>query len=378
MPKRDRSNVRLKKGIRYAGGHREKSLSPHMMEIRDRFAPIVSRKTIPCRRCLKPRHPNELGKDGTCLAVLRCETEYLALRSTWRNDPATRQPSVKKGVAIPGSQAQTGGAAATGVATQEVQSMEATHQERVETARRMLERGAKVSAIVDRTGFGQATVYRMKADPSYAPSASGSARMQKAAVTKEAKRVQEPTSLRGAILAELRKPGNYPELDSEALTRRLSIQMGRGVGLHEVQHILASLVGQGLVKASARKNGRYKVYDHIELTDRGWSRTGGKPAKAAVESPPQPAGEAPSALEMPPLAPTPTPAEITAQQPSPPTTYPLISQILTRGTKVRAAARLLDEAGLHEAAELIRNEDKALSPLEAEIITLLEEHNIDI
>jgi hypothetical protein len=71
-------------------------------------------------------------------------------------------------------------------------------------------------------------------------------------------------SLRSAVIAVL---GDHPGIESESLLTRLRSRYGerRSVGRHEVQHLVGSLIRQGVVEGRQVQNGNTKTYGPLRL-----------------------------------------------------------------------------------------------------------------
>lgn len=333
-----------------------------------------------------------------------------------RSRRATPQMPLGMGVASHGSMPHNGGVPTGG--TTEAQEVivappspaEITEvKSTIHKAYEMLAAGTPITEIQRATRLSENTLLKMRDHAEYQPSPVRIIAQRAGAVKREADRKKsgringqpikkgEPMSLRGMILNTLRD-GNGRADTSGALARDIMAKYPDrgGISTHEVQHILQSgLSRSGLVKYREDKQGNTKIISDIRLTTAGWRETGGiPPAAPALEPlapaappktmggvplvPPEPKEQSRIIMERAPVMP---PAPIHgykgAGEPAE-IKYPLIKALLTKGSKIRAAARLLDEAGLTEAADLIRNETPKYEGLEAEVVRLIEEHKIDI
>lgn len=163
-------------------------------------------------------------------------------------------------------------------------------------------------------------------------------------------------------------------LDSLTLARRLNNNPAH----HELIHLLYSLRSQGLASFIETKHGSTsspkKLLTRIDLTDAGRAWTVAS-ENGAVTVPVNLAPEAeirnaePTVAPKPEPEPEPIPVPATvASEPA----YPIMARLLKRRTYLSAAANLLERAGEEEAAIGILEKLDKPSPLEAEVIALME------
>lgn len=365
----------------------------------DQYRDTSVYRSLACERCHAPRRRTDLrytiGGKFICIHEARCDKELAAYEIANRED--------KKGVAIRQSQAHNehkDGGLVMG---------------QVEQARELLGKGVPIEKIRKQTGLGIGTIYRIRDDPTYAPSPrrqvgtrQGAATRKRVVPTPDTLYTPEQTeSLKTRLLAAI--SARHPDRFQTAFElRNVIARPGESIDGHAVTHVLFTLRGGGWIKFKevgkmkgelGGGGGGQNIVTDIRLTEQGYSqirRANGAAQALRGDFPPTPAVNAPPAAETPPVAPTPAPAEVSPQgaedrdrqqqmfdtpQAKPgdginTDHYPLIRNLILRPSKIAGAAKLLREAGMDEAATLIEAEQKQLTPLELEILALLKAYDI--
>lgn len=336
-----------------------------------------------CTRCGRVYKHVGYIVNNECRNRQLCDWELAARTREWNKIEA------ELGVASRAERAHNGGVQAPPHKEEPgMETQAATFEDRVAKVRQMLKDGKGIMQIRESTNFGVGTIAKMKAEPNYQPNKAISA--NRAKQWQEGKRTGHPnptkkqpvpvvaveqTSIRTKTLLLLAK-GEYMTLD--ALRRDANAFEGRAEGKgydnHELWHVLRSLEKQGLIYMRTQRRGENHQMLRATITNPGlveveklrpgWVAPPRKPTEVA----PVERVVAPPRQNEQPAAPVPAPVPAPAQGPS----YPLLRALLKRGSKVRAAATLLREAGMVDAAELIEGTSLDYTPLENEIINLLE------
>jgi hypothetical protein len=297
-------------------------------------------------------------------------------------NPHLHTLSDKLGVAPSQSQAHNGRSTAPpgGEAKGEgVMEMSASPAEIRADVRARLQRGEGVQAIREATGLGVGTIYRIRDDPNYkGPTEAGRARSNNLkgvrAQMQQAPEMSpgEVTSIQERIRAVLDSASG--PMDAETLRQEL-LKDGKAetagvVSLHSIVHVLYPMRRRREVEFNEKGRGASKRVVKIKLFGKSWREANQNervwaPAAPPVESAPQPAQEAPQPRNGATVGAVPSPDLVLR--------WPGLAALLSRGTKARAAARLLREAGMNDAADLVEAEANSGigSPLEQEFVDLV-------
>lgn len=281
-----------------------------------------------------------------------------------------------------------------------------------ELVRKMLKEGKNLTEVRLATGFGYGTIYKIRDNPDFVPNLTRSAQLLgKSRGPKRTTKAKVETvkdwpqpeghSLKTRILQVIMDRRDKP-FDNIFDVRRAVAHVGENVDGHKVNHILFNLRTQGWVRFTESRGGKApgtlgtagaeNVITDIKLSSQGWSRGQGAQWNAARAlgrgdiAPTAPVNGAPAPEEA---APAPQPTQPPVAPPAPEVRetvntrvsgvdqFPLMRALISRPTKVSAAAQLLREAGMEDAAKLIEAEVLTLSDLEKEVVAYFKGRNLE-